>query len=192
MKLFKLFLALVLVFALQTSLFALADAPNKTVSVIEGKDQVIFFGTATFTTDDSTNNLTTKAIADDGMLDWENAHLRAWTAAVAGDDVNIFVLGGASLDLTYMSSTYTQTVFDDVNSATPAAWWACKDTLRGTTASGLGLEWMIDPVVNDRFKVIQFDGQAGNTSGCVVSWYLVVPKKPGAPARNAYAIFSTT
>lgn len=191
MKRFILFLLpVILIFAFSSPVFS-ADVPNKTINVIEGAMQVVFYDSVTFGAD-SLGNLTTQAISDDGWLDWENATLRVWSAGTAGEDVNFFMLGGATLTLTKMTSLYTQTVFDDINSATPVAWWALKDTLRGTTLAGAGLEWFVDPVSNERFKVLKFDGQTGNLIGTAVYYYLVVPKKPGAPRRNAYGIFNTT
>ena len=181
-------IAFFLVFGLmQAPLFALADVANDTVFVTEGKNEVIFFGTVQFTATDSTNNITTKAISGDGYLDWENAHLRVWGNAASGIDINVFILGGATLDLTYMSSTYTQTAFDDEGTATPSAWYAFKDTIN----DGPAIVWWSDPCYLERFKVLKFDGQAGNPQTADISWYLVVPKKEGAPTRNAYGIFST-
>jgi hypothetical protein len=118
----SLLLPVLLIFAFSSSVFALADVANKSINVVEGDYQVVFIDSVMFTTGDSTNNLTTRAISDDGWLDWENAHLRVYSGGVAGDDVNFFLMGGGSLDLTYMSSTYTQTVFDDIDNGTPAAW----------------------------------------------------------------------
>lgn len=191
MKRFIVFLLpVILIFAFGSPVFS-ADIPNKTINVIEGAMQVVFYDSVTFGTD-SIGVLTTQAISDDGWLDWGKAHLRVWSAGTSGEDVNFFMLGGAILDLTYMTSTYTQSVFDDINSATPVAWWACKDTLRGTAAAGSGIVWFVDPVADERFKVLKFDGQAGNLIGTAVYYYLVVPKKPGAPRKNAYGIFNTT
>jgi hypothetical protein len=192
MKRFLFFLLpVMLIFLLSVPVLNSADVPNKTINVVEGAMQVVFWDSVTFGTD-SVDNLTTQAISDDGWLDWENATLRVWSAGTAGEDVNFTLLGGATLDLTFMTSLYTQTVFDDINSATPAAWWACKDTILSTVANGSNITWFVDPVAGERFKVLKFDGQTGNLIGTYIYYYLVVPKKPGAPRRNAYGIFDTT
>ena len=193
MKRFLFFLLpVILIFALSTSVFALADVPNKAVSVIDGGDEVIFYGTVTFLITDSTSSLFTQAISGDGWLDWENAQFTVWSAATSGNDVNVFFRGGPILDLTYITSAYTQTVFDDVNSLTPAIWWAFKDTLMTGVVGGFQVTHFTEPNVDARFKVIEFDGQAGNLSGNVVTWYLVVPKKVGTPRGTVFGIFDTT
>jgi len=178
-------------FTLTQSYAALADVPNKTVSVSETQESVTFSGTAQFTLTDSTSSLFTQAMYG-GWLDWENAVLTAYTAAVAGDDVNIFLRAGSTVDLTYIVSKYTQTAFDDVNSATPATWWAFQDTIKQAPSAGAQIYWMRDPNLRLPFKVIEFDGQAGNTIGSLVTWSLVVPKKAGAPRTGAYGVKSTT
>lgn len=191
MKRFLFFLLpVILIFIFSSPVLYSADVPNKTIQVIEGDFYVMFYDSVTFGTD-SLDNLTTQAISCDGWLDWENATLRVYSAGTSGEDVNIFILGGGTLDLTYMSSLYTQTEFDDINSATPKAWWALKDTIMTGPTVGGGFSWFVDPVAYERFKVIQFDGQTGNLIATYIYYYLVVPKKPGAPHRNAYGIFDT-
>jgi hypothetical protein len=185
-----LFLLPVIIFALFTPAFPLADVANDTVLVIEDKDHVVFYGIIQYTLTDSTNNITTQAMSGEA-LEWENAQLRCYTNTQSGDDVNVFMMGGGSRDLTYISSVYTQTAFDDVNGGTPAVWWALKDTLMAGASQGI-MSWFIDPVSKDRFKVLKFDGQTGNPSATTVTWFLVVPKKATAPSRNAYGIFDTT
>jgi len=182
-----LFVSLVLVFTLQTSLFALADSANVTISVIEGTEYVTFYGTVAFSANDSTENITTQAI-EGRALDWQNAILRTYGNAASGIDVNVFIMGGASLDLTYMTSIYTHTVFDAIGDATAEMWWAFKDTLAAYTAN----PWFVDPVAEERYKVLKFDGQAGNPQTAIIYWFLQVPKKEGAPGRNAYKISDTT
>ncbi len=193
MKRFLFFLLpVILIFAFSSSVFALADVPNKTVSVMEGKAEVVFYGTATFAVGDSTSSLFTQAMTGDGWLDWDNAQVTLWSGAVSGVDVNCFLRGGPIRDLTYITSAYTQTVWDDVNSATPIIWWAFKDTLRAGVLGGFQIKYFIDPNADARFKVFEFDGQAANRIGNVVTWYIVVPKKPGAPRTGVGAVFDTT
>ena len=185
MNFLKKLTALLLIIMMVTMAFS-ADVPNKTVSVIEGNNYVLFYGTIAFSATDSTDNLTTQAVTS-SWLDWENSTLRCNTNEASGIDVNLFVLGGGNKDLTYFSSLYTQTVFDDINTAT-RAWYALKDTLLDTSNA---VTWFVDPVAGDRYKVLKFDGQAGNPATAIVYWYWWLPKKPGAPLRNAYLIEST-
>ena len=186
----KLFLVIAMLFGLLAfqGVFALANVENDTVFAVEGDFSVTFYGVVHFSTGDSTNNIYTQAIESE-WLDWENSFLRIWGNAVASADVNGFIAGGSSLDLTYMSSVYTQTAFDAAGSATPKAWYALQDTIGGATKV---MFKFIDPVAYERFKVLYFDGQTGNPSTVIIYWYWTVPKKPGAPQRNAYAIFNTT
>ena len=123
MKRFLIFLLPVLLIMLfQSPVFALADVANKSIdTIIEDDFQVTFMDSVHFTLTDSTNNLTTVAIEDAGWLDWENATLRVYGNAASGIDVNVTLLGGGSLDLTYMGAEMTQTEFDAAGSATPSA-----------------------------------------------------------------------
>lgn len=149
-----------------------ADVANDTVSVIQGETEITFYGHVDFADGAGTDNCFTQAM-ESPYLDWANATFRVYSNAAANDDVNVFFLGGGNVDLTYMSKVYTQTAFDDVNGGTPKAWWAFKDTLTATTP-----EFFVDPVAGERFKVIQFDGQTGNTTATELDWYLTVPVKP--------------
>jgi len=164
-----------------------ADDANNTISVIEGDDQVVFYGVVEFVTADAEDNHTTKAISDDGWLDWENAVFTTYGDATTNYDIDVFFLGAPTLDLTYAVATYTQAEFNDIGSATPDVWYAFKDTL----GSGNNVMVFTDPSAYARFKIVKFDGQSGNPNLQTQYWYLVVPKKEGAPTRNAYGIFST-
>lgn len=169
-----------------------ADVANDTVSCVEGEAEYVFSGTFQFLTAHATDDMFTKAIsAPDG--DWENAVFYCYTNAEANDDINVFFRGGQTTDLTYITSVYTHTAFDDVNGGTVATWYAFKDTIGG----GIAWDgWFVDPVVNLKYKVIEADGQTGNPDGANLMWWLIVPKKPEAKSFGRrlgnYEIVSTT
>lgn len=173
-------------FVLTQNAFALADVANDTVSVIETDDSFIFYGIVQFTATDSTNDITTQAIQSE-YCDWSNAVINIYGNAVSGADVNVYLRGGSSLDLTYIASVYTQTTLDAKGAAAPTTWFAFKDTV---TASKVVFT---DPVAGLPYKVLEFDGQAGNKSTVDITWFLTVPKKSGAPKRGCpYSIQNTT
>ncbi len=182
------FMAMLLgLFTLNSNVFA-ADAANKTVNISESKNSVVFSGTITFAAADTADSYTTQTMESD-WLDWEKAVFTVYTTALGAEDCNIFFQAGPSSDLTYMSTVYTQTAFDDVNVTTSVTWYAFQDTIGGSVYS---LEWFVDPNVNMPFKVILFDGQTGNPALAVYTWKLYVPKLEGAPRTGAAGVSDST
>lgn len=170
-KNFILILALILGLSF-VNVFALADAANSGTASVSIKDgYVVYSFTVTFSTDDSTNNLTTKAFSL-AFADRFNQPISvvAYGNAVAANDVNIALF---TSNYTVLASFVTSTCLLDAVGAAAGV----QDLVGGVQDSAGVAEWA---GATGLYGVIQCDGQAGNTSGCVV--YI----KVFVPARDRY------
>ena len=187
-------IAFFLVFGLmQAPLFALADDDSSTVSTIEVPGGVIYYGTISFSTADSTNNIYTQAMEKTWLIP---KVLQVYGNAASGIDVNLFLAGSNHLDLTYFAAGFTDPNLDALGSATPKM--VALDQYYGfitglaadlpnVTRSALGAgdttgsNWAVpydDPAMKGRYIVLKADGQTGNPSTATITFYLYCEYKP--------------
>lgn len=200
---YVLFLVLFALLAFQSSGFAaLADSANHAVSVRETDTHIIYYGTLSFSTADSTSSLFTKA------MDLYNVDVLQpiiltvhGNSSAAAQDVNMFIEGAPVLIDSLFENTYTSTTFDDVDLYSGDGVVRgiinhkilAKDSLvtginaRTYLAPGLAT---LDPAFLNRYIRVEADGQAGNRSNVVIKWWLECPKKATAPRSNAWGVFS--
>jgi len=183
---------MIVLFALILSVsqvFALADAANETTVVKE--DNKLFAEyqvTFTFSTDDSTNDLTSKAMYI-GFSDFYThpgvIHVE-FTTAPSGTDVHIYAGGAMDNDLSAVSYDPLDTSLDfDIdaiaNRCTTLGWRTSVSTL---TESSI----LISPAAGCDYLVLKADGQPGNTSTVALTAIVKVWKMPGLEQVKAQVV----
>lgn len=165
-----------------------ANSENATTSyMLETEDYIIYYGTLQFTTG-ATDNHCSKAfwIGSCSTKDKE-AVIQVWCSAIANIDINVFIEGSNSLVDSTFASNKTDTLFDDVNSATPVysyIGWAY--------VAGAGHIPVVDAVGSCNYIRIKGDGQTSSPAGSILSYRIKLPKKTGAKLHRAGGVFSTT
>ena len=152
--------------------FALADAANSGTASVSIKDgYVVYSFTVSFSTDDSTNNLTTKAFSL-AFADRFNQPISvvAYGNAVASADVNVALF---TSNYTVLTSFVTSTCLLDAVGAAAGV----QDLVGGVQDSAGVAEWA---GATGLYGVIQCDGQTGNPSTVII--YI----KVFVPARDRY------
>lgn len=171
---------------------ALADAANEATVVIEDNDLYAEYQIAfTFSTDDSTNNLTSKAMYIGFSDNYNNPgviHVE-FTVAPSGTDVHFYAGGAMDGDLSAVSYDPLDTSLDcDIdaiaNRCTTLGWRTSVSTL---TESSI----LISPAAGCDYLVIKADGQAGNTSTVAATVTVKVWKMPGLSQVKAHVLSTT-
>lgn len=197
---FVLFLAVA--FQSSGAFAALADSSNHAVSVRETDTHIIYYGTLSFSTADSTSSLFTKAL-DMYWVDVLQPIILTvhGNSSAAAQDVNMFIEGSPVLVDSLFENTYTSTTFDDVDlysgDGVVRGIINHKILVKDSLATGINARTYLDfpaatldPAFLNRYIRVEADGQAGNRSDVVIKWWLECPKKAGAPRNGAYGVFS--
>lgn len=167
----KLFLILALILSLTFINAFAADTPNSGTQTMAVRDgYVVYTFTVSYSATDSVDNLTTPAFSL-AFADRFNQPICVvgYGNAVSANDVNVALF---TSNYTVLSTFVTSTcLLDQLGTATGK-----QDLLGGVQDSaGVG-EWA---GATGLYGVIQCDGQAGNTSGCVIYIKVFVPAVPG-------------
>lgn len=167
-------IGLVLILSMWSLVFGLADVKNKaTTSYQEDEYNVYWYGAISFSADDSTNDIWTKAlwIGDCDLVN-NTGLIQVWGNAASGIDVNVHVEGSGSL---YDASFFVDridTLLDAAGAAAP------KKALLGLAAVTTSVNSpRIDKSARCEYLRLQFDGQAGNPSTAVIYFIVRIPKK---------------
>ena len=180
--------------------FGLADSTNHNISVREGDTWIMYYGTLSFSTADSTSSLFTKAMS----LDWVDVTKPIvltvhGNSSAAAQDVNMFIEGANFAVDSLFENTYANVIFDDVDLFSADGVLTdiinYKTAAADTIATGISSQRTLIPFPDNidgaflrRFIRLEADGQAGNRSDVVVTWELLCQKKAGAPTNNAWGI----
>lgn len=200
--LFRFAVVVCLLFAFQgNALAALADSSNHAVSVKETPTSITYHGTLSFSVNDSTSSLFTKAL-DLQYIDVTKPIILTvhGNSAAAAQDVNVFIEGSDWLVDSTFENSYANATFDDVDlfsgDGVVKGIINYKQAAGDTLATGVATRTLIpfpsniDPAFLNRFIRVEADGQAGNRSNVVLKWSLTCQKKEGAPPNGAYGVFS--
>lgn len=182
-KLFILFL-----FFVFASFSFAADSKNATTSYMSEDEQyIVYYGTIQFTAG-ATDNHYSKAfsIGNCSTKDKE-AVIQVWCDGVGAVDINVFIQGSNSLLDSTFATNRTDTVFDDVNSATPVYSYVGWAYVAGSTTVPV-----VDAVGSCQYIRVMGDGQTSSPATSVLSYRIKLPKKTGAKKHRAGAVLSTT
>jgi len=192
----------IILMSCSNNVFALADSSNHTVSKRETDTFILYYGTLSFSTADSTNSLFTKAL-DMTWVDVTQPILLSvrGNSAAAAQDVDMFIEGSNWLQDSTFENYDTNAYFDDVDlfsSDGPLkAVINYKVLADDSLVTGVGAQRVynttiagtVDPAFLCRFIRVEAAGQTGNRSEVVLEWELVCRKKAGASRKNAGAVF---
>lgn len=193
------FLLLALLLLIATPLYsAVADDDSVAITATRTEDGVIFTCTFEYSTSDSTANLYSKAI-DVTWLTPEDGVLQVYGNAATGIDINLFMGGANSLDLTYFTFTLTDPNLDALGSATAKLvkldqYYGFVDSLgnisrtvtsvnKATDTSASSSDQYVvekypDPSFDSRYLVFKADGQTGNPSTATLTLILKLKFRP--------------